>query len=76
MVNKRASRLYQEGKFNHVTITVLPDGSHRYDCCDRRSDQLFSFTARNLGHPDEQILDDPELEVADAGAPLAAPPEP
>jgi hypothetical protein len=70
-----ASELYRQGRFNYADITHNPDGTTTITCAGVQAPAPYSFRVRNLGQPNEQLLDDPELEVEDVGAPLAAPPE-
>ena len=71
----KASQLYKQGRFNYATITVALDGTTTIACDGRQAPGPYTFRARHFLQPDEVLLDDPEIEVADVGAPLAAPPE-
>lgn len=70
-----ASQLYNEGHFNYVTIRELADGTITVTAGSRRGPGRHTFRARRFLEKDEQLLDDPELEVADEPAAHPAPVE-
>jgi len=69
----KLSQLYKQGHFNYATIRELPDGTVTITAGSRQSPGRHTFRARHFLTDREELLDDPELEVADEPA---AHPEP
>jgi hypothetical protein len=65
---EKASRLYKQGRFNVANITGEADGSTTYVCDGRRGEGSYTFRARNFLTKDEELLDDPDVDVADEPA--------
>jgi len=59
----KASQLYKGGRFNVCNITQNPDGSISYVCDGRQAPRPYTFRARRFLEPDEELLDDPEVDV-------------
>jgi len=68
-----ASQLYKQGRFNYATIIGNPDGSTTITCAGVQAPEPYTVRARAFLTKDEELLDDPVLEVADEPA---AHPEP
>jgi hypothetical protein len=67
MVKKlTASELYKQGLFNVANIIVELDGTTTVTCDGPLAPRPYTFRARHFLSPDEQLLDDPEVEVPDA----------
>ena len=71
----KASHLYKQGRFNYANITVEADGSTTITCDGRQAPGPYTFRARRFLEKDEELLDDPELDVEDVGAHSRAPSE-
>jgi hypothetical protein len=70
----KASDLYRQGRFNVANITVEADGTTTITCDGVQAPAPYTFRARHFLQPDEELLDDPELDV-DVGA-VGQPPSP
>lgn len=62
----KASRLYKQGRFNYANITVEPDGTTTITCDGVQAPRPYTFRARRFLQPDEQLLDDPDIDVEEA----------
>lgn len=63
----KASQLYKEGRFNVANIIQDADGSQTISCDGVLAPRPYSFRARNFLTPEEEILEDEDVELeADA----------
>ncbi|OGR93597.1 MAG: hypothetical protein A2V88_00425 [Elusimicrobia bacterium RBG_16_66_12] len=69
----KASHLYKQGRFNYANLIANPDGSTTITCDGRQAPRPYTFRARHFLQPDEELLDDPDVEVEDVGAHSRAP---
>jgi hypothetical protein len=63
MVMRKASQLYKEGRFNAARVQPQPDGSVRYTCDGPLAPRPYTFRARNFLTPEEDIIEDEDVEV-------------
>jgi hypothetical protein len=59
----KASDLYRQGRFNVANITTEPDGSTTITCDGVQAPGPYTFRAKAFLTKDEELLDDPQVEV-------------
>ena len=64
----KASQLYKQGRFNVANFSENPDGTITIVCDGRRGEGAYTFRARRFLEPDEELLDDPDVDVDDEPA--------